>query len=437
MGAIADRVLTLADLRDPKRFVCLGWVPWFDEHEQYDANGELVRKVDRTWLEELCRNNNERGETGDFTAFGPGHTIPNYRDGEGRLVVIPEGDQPPHWGYMAGWEVRPLRDGTLAAGATRFVRHEVELPTSKGTQRLRGPQAVDSFPWRSIEYSATKHDAPYGALLRRPPERNIGATVSYARGAETILRGGTPLRCSTRRRARAAVQWGDRLYFSMEMNVDDIIDPSKAPDAKALTPEEKDHFMRCARECYPNLDKMHGEATERYSADTANPAAMAGPTNTSMPGPDKKPDDKPLDQFSRDTKRIVDANASADLAALRAEVEKFKGEARTARAQSRIKQLVAERIKIDPIAELARYERCDEKTWDDEDEYRRQHYQRRDEAPVDFVDLGEPDLEQFSRGSGPANAGPSMDRVKRAKQLMYQKGYEGEAGWEKALAETK
>jgi hypothetical protein len=433
---IADRVLTLRDLQDTERFECLGWVPWFDEHQQFDAKGNLVRDVNEEWLESFCRNNNERGETGDFTAFGPGHTVPHVRDERGQIVKASlEGDQPPHWGYCAEWSVKKLPDGTPAAGAVRYVKKRVELPTSKGIQILPGPQAVESFPWRSIEYSPAKHDAPYAALLRRPPERNVGATVSYARGHDTILRG-VPLRCSSKRRARAAVLHGDRLFFSMEMNMDPM-DPSMPPNAMAPDDEFRQKFERCMTDSYPHLGKMHDEARAKFEAPPPAPGgAAASATDTTLPG-DKKPempaDDKDMDKYSRDMQAIFDRKYAGRIAALETERDQERKARKLDDAKARCTTLANEGHVFDPVKMLQRFERIEIAQRDDEMDFIRS-IRKTDEAPTDIFNTGEP--ERFERD---ANGQPQMSQKEASEitALMRRKGYGGEDAFDRATNEYR
>jgi len=139
-------------------------VPLFDEHDEFDKNGQLVRRFDQATLEEICRRSNNRElATGDLSPFGPGHTIPDQYDANRVLVKkIPETDQPPIWGYFRNYRVAPFGpQGKLAIQCEMWAKKEFETEAKE-------------YPRRSVELWLEDGFIDWVALLKRTPRRDLG-----------------------------------------------------------------------------------------------------------------------------------------------------------------------------------------------------------------------------------------------------------------------
>lgn len=144
---------TLDRFADPSLWRVIRDVPVFDEHDEYDQDGKLVRKFDRAALEGIARRCNLREETtGDVSPIGPGHTLRQAK----------ETDQPPIWAYGRNYHV-----GTFGP----------ENKTAILVDWYVKPQHWDdvlSYPRRSVELWMKDGIIDWIALLRRTPMRDLG-----------------------------------------------------------------------------------------------------------------------------------------------------------------------------------------------------------------------------------------------------------------------
>ncbi len=166
-------------------------VPVFDEHDEYDAKGQLARRFDAAKLTQIARTSNARRRTGDLAPIGAGHTVTDQYDPATRqlLYKAKETDQPPIWGYVGEFKVgRYGPGGKLAIVADFYMRRKITIETPNGERTLSGRQALEEFPRRSIELWYADDTIDWVALLRRTPQRDLGLTAAasmYARDLQT------------------------------------------------------------------------------------------------------------------------------------------------------------------------------------------------------------------------------------------------------------
>lgn len=154
-------------------------VVMFDEHDEHDRAGKLVRKFDRVKLQQIvdCCNGLEK-TTGDLTLIGPGHTRDDSRDASGKLIAVSEEDQPPVWGYA-----RNYRLGTFGPAKKLGVLADWHIKNAiktKNGEVVNGPEYVKTFPRRSAEIWPSDMRLDWMALLRKAPMRNLGL-LAYSR----------------------------------------------------------------------------------------------------------------------------------------------------------------------------------------------------------------------------------------------------------------
>lgn len=362
-------------------------VPIFDEHDEYDWRktvngqsnpnyGQLIRRYDRSRLEQVANRNNQRDtQTGSLALIGPGHTIPG--------ASVPETSQPAPWGVQANYRVAPFGPGgKTGLLADHYVRKE------------HYPDYAKTFPRRSIEiyYEGSPHQdlIDWCALLRRSSERDLGL-ISYSAEAHQRFSPweGNPDRVAdpTGRVLPACYSRTDqKLRYSMEANMPDpnvMIPPAQPPAAPpGLSPEDMakaDAYMAH----YMAKNPWMGKAAAQYSAPAplgpnsaappapvdaqppnapalpptmtppALPPAPVGPVNPLMPGEDDKA------RMQREAEAGRYARMEQELAAARArEAEALQREtaalARYERAECerQMIQLESEHIELDRAAEV-------------------------------------------------------------------------------------
>lgn len=245
-------------------------VPIFDEHDEYDAKGNLVRRFSAAELQEIARRCNARAQqTGDLSPFGPGHTFDDVYDKAGRLIYkAKEEDQPIPIGYLHNYQVgRYGPEGKLGILADMYVKRRII--DSKG-QVVDGLQYLKTFPRRSVELWPEDGIIDWVAVLRRTPQRDLGL-LTYAKAVHYV------------REARAGASSGDgaqlvpaaalfgrgpqggkqKLRYAMG---DTMPDPTQPPSATApttpaqppdgagaqLPPEDQDKAMKYAQHLINN-----------------------------------------------------------------------------------------------------------------------------------------------------------------------------------------
>lgn len=243
-------------------------VALFDEHSEYDAEGNLLRRFDEKRLQAICDHNNKRAtESGNLASFGPGHTI---EDG-------PEESQPEKVAFAHNWTVKPFvkPDGTLG------------VPTIHADMYVRPDQVerVRSLPHRSIELWTRDPDGKripgyvdHIALLRQTPKRDLGF-LAFQKGETITLPSqaklyGRPARAQ----ALLASERGGKLYYAMECNP---MDPT-AP-ANALAPDQA--FLDKLKQALMALSPQFA-AMLQPPPPPAPPAPPAAPPPLDAPGGD-------------------------------------------------------------------------------------------------------------------------------------------------------
>src|SRR5690242_14229299 len=166
-------------------YVRVPCVPIFDEHDEYDAQGQPVRRFGAAELRTIAGRCNARAQqTGDLSPFGPGHTFDDVYDKAGRLIYkAREEDQPPPWGYLHNYQLaRYGPEGKLAVCADFYVKKQL---TDNRGQPVDGLQYLKTFPRRSVELWAEDGIIDWVAVLRRTPQRDLGL-LTYARAVHYV-----------------------------------------------------------------------------------------------------------------------------------------------------------------------------------------------------------------------------------------------------------
>lgn len=379
---MTNATLTLKDILDSGEYEVMRGVPIFDAHDEFDADGNLIRRFGREELQEICDNTNARNDDGDLTILGLGHTIP--RDPVTREVV-PESKQPKGIGYVANYKVGTFGPKDKTGILVDLLVHKNCLAEIKdpATDRI-------TYERRSIELRPKEKIIDWVALLRKAPARDLGL-LTYSRDtfiAHTPTRKfyptptiGEPLAMAVR---------GEKLFYSVE-DSDMPMDPTAPADAAAPDDDFAGKIDRYMAEKYPHLDRIHGEAVQRYEAEQAAAGApegsdppAAGPgtpgaSNSFIPGDKKKPDegdDKEKLRMEKETEAIRYSRLEKEVETLRAEREKDKADAKRAKAAQRIQAHVYAGFTLDASREVARYCALDEATWDAEDEHIRRYYKQ-------------------------------------------------------------
>lgn len=240
------------------RYVPVAGVPIFDEHSEYDDEGNLTQRFDKSKLEAICKECNKRAETtGDLSPFGPGHTISG----------APEQSQPPIWGYVHNYRIGKYGpDQKTGILADLYVKKTVK----DNGDTLTAQEALDAYPRRSIELWVKDKMIDWVALLKRTPQRDLGL-LTYDKTTHTnvIAKGGVRYAKPDRTAAFAARERGGKLYYSMELADMDAMKPTLPADA-GHDPEFHGKVMKCMKSAYPRLDDLH----KKYEME--NPADMDG-----------------------------------------------------------------------------------------------------------------------------------------------------------------
>lgn len=181
-------------------------VPLFDTHDEYDAQGNVVRRFGAAELQQIAARCNARAaHTGDLSPFGAGHTFDDQYDKTGRLVYkAREDEQPAPMGYLHNYTVQPYGpEGKLAICADFYVRKRL---TDNRGQPVDGLQYLKTFPRRSVELWSEDGIIDWVAVLRRTPQRDLGL-LTYARAVHYV-REGAPDRPDRMQLVPAAATFG-------------------------------------------------------------------------------------------------------------------------------------------------------------------------------------------------------------------------------------
>lgn len=205
-------------------------VALFDEHDEFDEHGNLVRRFDRAALQTIADRCNARARTsGDLSPFGPGHTFDDVFDKKtGKLLYkAKEEDQPIPMGFI-GPNYRVGRygpGGKLAIVADLYVQRRVQ---TKDGSVVDGLQYLKTFPRRSVELWSEDGIIDWVAVLRRTPQRDLGL-LTYARAVHYV-RGGDGAQMVP---AAALFSAGGKTKLRYAMGESMPNDPSQPPVAAA------------------------------------------------------------------------------------------------------------------------------------------------------------------------------------------------------------
>lgn len=286
----------------------------FDEHEEKDKEGNVVRKFDKDRLAKIAENCNKRfTKDGSPAMIGPGHTLLDKS--------APEQSQPPIWGMATDFRVGEFGPSKrLGILAKFYMKRQIETTDERGNTRvLSGTQALKEFPRPSVELWHKEDLIDWIALGRRRPERDLGL-----------------LMCAKNPDGKICYQKGVEGKLSYTM------DPTEAPDIakpdlentdseEEFNPEEVKQYERT----WKYFCKTKGMSQYNAGGGPGGSAFMS-PTNTSIAGGSSggsgytKETEEPRqmaatpDEVLQYQKKIDEAKAES--AKLKAQVEKLEAE---------------------------------------------------------------------------------------------------------------
>jgi hypothetical protein len=262
---------SLSTILNSAEYECTRGVPLFDEHDEYDSKGQLVRRFDKQYLTELAdKLNAQVKETGDLVPFGPGHTVDDVweRDEERKPVKLlykaKETDQPPIFGYFGNFRI-----GTFGP------KKKVCLLADKYVKKEHAQEAA-TYPRRSVELWAERKELDWVALLRRAPQRNLGLLI-YGKSFDKSYNHDRLYYDKSRRLSLAAYDSPDgKLRYSMEAHMADAMEreehvppseqehiehdtehPHHEEAPEGVPSDVHEHFMKCVKHHFPHLADMH------------------------------------------------------------------------------------------------------------------------------------------------------------------------------------
>lgn len=267
-------------------------VPVFDEHDEFDADGKLIRKFDRKALQKIVDECNRRAESsGDLSPFGPGHTIAGAKEHE----------QPPTYGYAKNYRVGTFGpEKKLGILVDWYVKKTVTTPDGKEAD---GIAEVKSYPRRSIELWLKDGFIDHIALLRRTPQRDLGL-LAFDKGQTVTVPSTNQLFSYSKKDFSAAVLSTNngllKLCYAMEPDMPMDTPPMAAgvpgPNGAALGGDD-DYEKFCAM-CDRYMKEHFGDNLAKYQIQ---PAASAG-DDAVPPDPTLPPvaDDKEVVKMARE-----------------------------------------------------------------------------------------------------------------------------------------
>lgn len=389
---------SLDAITNGRDYVPVEGVPIFDAHDEFDADGNLIRRFDTKKLEDICKRSNQRAdETGDLSPVGPGHTI---QDG-------PETSQPPVYAYAKNYRVGKFgpsqKTGILV---DMYVKKTVD--DGKGND-VDGLRAFKSYPRRSVELWLKDGYIDWIALLRKTPQRDLGL-IAYEKNRHVSLPStGRLFGSPARTRGLSAAVRGGKLCYSMdslEANMDPTL-PATANGPDADFEAKIESFLKTR---YPHLDKVYEEAASKFDTPATEPRMddMGGdPMGGDLPPMDAPPvgdmpDPNKLD-FAKDprsaknhmiylTKQLKRIQDERDAERKAREAEKIKFS--KVDAQRRVDALQQDGFIINKARELERFEKMqsfadrDEREQEIRDHHKQGH--SRHLPPVGIVPTSSP-----------------------------------------------
>lgn len=244
-------------------------VPVFDEHDEYDREGNLIRRFGRLELQEIADKGNQREiETGDLCPFGPGHTIDN----------APETSQPIPYGYVRNYRVERFGpSGKLAVICNFYIKKAYKAMAA-------------TFPRRSVELWIKDKMIDWIALLRRTPQRDLGL-LTYEKDAHYLA----PLQLDSlfydnlkKKHLAGHLSKSGKLRYSM----DGDMNPTEPPDALAPDEEFHEKFLKAMKHHFPHMHGMHAKYASEIGEhphghmDVGDDAEGAGEADDERRGPE-------------------------------------------------------------------------------------------------------------------------------------------------------
>lgn len=350
----------------------------FDEHDEFDDQGKLIRKFDRARLQQIVDKCNAREErSGDLATIAPGHSLDDPKSEE---------DQPPPWGYARNYRLGHFGPGKkLGILCDAYVRKQIR---TKDGQIVDGPEYLATFPRRSPELWPNHRAVPeharntfdWIAVLRRAPQRDLGLSV-YSRNRAGQIIGG--------------ITRSHKLRYQMEtpMPVPNPVADPNAEDSTQLPdggdagapPEGHEEFAKhldYAMVHHPHLKHL-GAMCKKYGMDEA----MPGATDEDLP-PAGDGDDDEDDAIGRNQRRrpgtsdvrktkyqLQLESQEKRIKAAEAELAVGRRELRAKKYQLRLEEL-AQIHDFDPAEELVDCLAMDEKAFEHHCEKRISKYAR-------------------------------------------------------------
>ena len=286
---------TIDDLRDPDKYVKLPDRNVFDAHQEeyyepvFNDNGQpvidpetkkqKVRKVDwdidKQELERIAAINNARNEAGDFSPLSIGHTDPRNPDETAQPEIVGAALD-----YHVAWD-EPHKKWMLRTNY--YIRKE-------------DYEKAKTYPYTSIELHPSDKAIHPISLIRRAPQRNLGAWIFSRDG----------------RRAKQAISQFDSAtgkhgmvlrYQMVEPHQEEssVTDTNVMPPPE-VTPEEQEHqYMRHVAMHHAAIAAHPGHAvfTQKYGGGQhtnggenpeAPPIGQPNANPSAPPEPPKEPD---------------------------------------------------------------------------------------------------------------------------------------------------
>lgn len=260
-------LLTQEDLDDPRRFTTIPGVPILDIHRD-----EKRGTIDPTTLDRILRNTTALTARGDFPVLSLGHLIPRANP-HGMTIEHPDGEsiridrdseeaQPKPVGYASRWRIGLFKGRPTLHCDYHIHNHlydEARDYPFRSAERLKGPEYIDRV-----------------ALLRRPPERDLGA-IDYSRfgpPGERVLyaRDFPPIDMSPKADETEETETDP----SAELRSESEVDPTPPPESGPGPATE------------PSATASPGTPPEQEVPSSDGAPSSTDPTNSNNPSPEEE-----------------------------------------------------------------------------------------------------------------------------------------------------
>lgn len=455
-------------------------MPVFDEHDEFDKGGRLIRRFDVAKLATIARNCNERfAKTGDAVPLTLGHTIPG----------APEKYQPEIVGYA-----RNFRVGRFGKQQKPCILADFYFYPSRYGEAMKYPRrSVELYP-RDLVFDPI-------ALLKRTPQLDLGILDDDRHQAGNDG-------ASHEHFAKRRPDWNQRIIYSFDEDrnmADAAVDRTKestGTDNADLSPEFKDDMgkkqmddvLHYSEEPPPDevlddedkqaftdpegeLDQDHAYTADRYAkhhyskhpigrfaknlymrhkykkhyemggapAPAAPPASPPGGNNTSVPGlggagemPPPASPEEPM-QMSKHYAALSDRLATLEkqIKDKDAVIERLVYGKAKSDAAFIVAKLAGEGYQFDQTKEVERMSRLEPKQREDRANEIRQFYKKADEpdrAPVGdhllrIAGMSDEPMHYARSGDEPSK----MTREQRDRALLYSQQNPAKS-WEECIA---